>query len=159
MPLSKDLCFVLFLVQFLTISGCTQPGPENKNTFEVEKDLISRLLSQQVIDWNNGDIPAYMLGYLGTDSLRFVSGGTVRSGWEATVERYLNAYPDKKAMGALTFENVDIRPLSGNWAYVFGQYQLRREGDFLDKTGLFTLILQKRPEGWRIVHDHTSTEH
>jgi hypothetical protein len=23
--------------------------------------------------------------------------------------------------------------------------------------GLFTLILRKRPEGWRIIHDHSSS--
>jgi beta-aspartyl-peptidase (threonine type) len=37
---------------------------------------------------------------------------------------------------------------------VRGRWKLAKKNETID--GLYTLILRKLPEGWRIVHDHTS---
>ena len=92
--------------------------------------------------------------YLVLPEERFASGGTEHRGWQATLERYHRAYPDRAAMGTLTFDLREVRLLSPRWAVVFGGYQLERAED--RPSGLFTLLFEKRPEGWRIVHDHTS---
>ena len=76
-------------------------------------------------------------------------------GWQATLDRYHRTYPDRAAMGTLTFDLRAVRVLSAQWAVVFGGYQLERAED--RPSGLFTLLFEKRPEGWRIVHDHTSS--
>lgn len=134
--------------------GCGAVPAQDSAIRAADEAAIRAVLQQQVDAWNQGDIDAFMDGYARTDSLRFASGGTVQTGWQATLERYHRAYPDRAAMGTLTFEVRAVRVLSARWAVVFGGYQLERAAD--RPSGLFTLLFEKRPEGWRIVHDHTS---
>jgi len=44
--------------------------------------------------------------------------------------------------------------LSPDAAIVLGRWALKRTSD--QPHGRFTLIFKRLPEGWRIVHDHTS---
>jgi ketosteroid isomerase-like protein len=57
-------------------------------------------------------------------------------------------------MGTLTFSDLEIEQLGPNSAVALGRWELKRASDSL--YGRFTLILRKTPDGWRIVHDHTS---
>lgn len=70
------------------------------------------------------------------------------------LDRYRHTYPGRTAMGRLTFSDLEINELSPDAAYILGRWQLDREKD--RPGGVFTLIARKFPEGWRIVHDHTS---
>jgi ketosteroid isomerase-like protein len=58
-------------------------------------------------------------------------------------------------MGKLTFSELQIEMLGPDSAYVRGRWQLVTSKD--KPGGLFTLIFKRLPEGWRIVHDHTSS--
>ena len=143
---------VVWLLMACCGLGC---GPAASSGVRADDEAAIRaVLQQQVEAWNRGDIDAFMDGYARTDSLRFASGGTVHTGWQATLDRYHRTYPDRAAMGTLTFDLRAVRVLSAQWAVVFGGYQLERAED--RPSGLFTLLFEKRPEGWRIVHDHTS---
>ena len=113
------------------------------------------MLSTQVAAWNRGDIEAFMDGYARTDSLRFASRASVYRGWSAALERYQTTYPDRAAMGTLAFSHLDIQVLAPQSALVFGRWQLTRAND--TPNGLFTLLVERRADGWRIVHDHTSS--
>ena len=44
--------------------------------------------------------------------------------------------------------------LGSDAALVLGHWHLKREKDEIG--GVFTLVVQRFPEGWRIIHDHTS---
>ena len=138
--------------------GCQPPERTVPAGVPLETDrlTIQRVLDDQVEAWNAGDIEQFMEGYWRSDSLRFASGGNERRGWNTTLERYLDTYPNRAAMGQLTFEDLDIRRLAPTWARVFGRYRLKRDEDLGDLTGLFTLIFEKREGIWVIVHDHTS---
>jgi hypothetical protein len=127
--------------------------------FDSEFDIaeIRALLMQQQRDWNEGDIRSFMEGYVKSDSLRFASGGTVRYGWQAALDRYLETYPDRDAMGQLTFSDLDIDLLADNYALVFGSWALARGGAYDDIGGLFTLLFVRTDDGWRIKFDHTSS--
>ena len=118
-------------------------------------DSIRAVLDQQTAAWNAGSVRGFMDGYAQTDSLRFASGGTVRRGWQAALDGYERGYPDRAAMGTLRFDSLDVRLLAPRWAVVFGRWHLDRAAD--TPNGLFTLLFERRPEGWRIVHDHTSS--
>jgi uncharacterized protein (TIGR02246 family) len=132
----------------------SEAPPEPAVDAEAVESGVRALLDDQVAAWNRGDVEAFMAGYWRSDDLRFASGGDVTFGWDATLERYRTRYPDRAAMGTLSFEDIDVRPLGADHALAFGRYVLERESD--RPTGLFTLLLERRPEGWRIVHDHTS---
>ena len=61
---------------------------------------------------------------------------------------------DGREMGQLAFADLILEPLADTSVVVRGHWQLKlKDGN---PSGLFTLIVQKKPEGWRIVHDHTS---
>ncbi len=107
-------------------------------------------------DWNRGDIEGFMKGYVPTEELRFAGASGVNRGYAATLARYRKAYPGKAGMGQLRFSDLEIVPLSGVYAEVFGRYHLKRGGAYEDATGLFTLLMERRLEGWRILHDHSS---
>src|SRR5438445_6148160 len=70
--------------------------------------------------------------------------------WIATEKKY----SDRAEMGTLTFSNLEITPLSNDSAVALGSWKLNRAND--QPHGRFTLIFRRLPEGWRIVHDHTS---
>lgn len=146
-----------FLLCLLAMSCATPRASLEAPAFDADReaDAIRGVMAAQQAAWNAGDIPAFMDGYLRSDSLRFASGGTVRHGWQATLDGYLNGYPDRAAMGTLTFDLIEVRVLSSEWATVFGRWHLQREADA--PSGLFTLLFRQTPDGWRIVSDHTSS--
>jgi uncharacterized protein (TIGR02246 family) len=122
---------------------------------DTARKAIQQVLDDQDAAWNKGDLDGFMKGYWKSDKLTFFSGNDKTSGWQATLERYQKKYQGEgKEMGKLTFKDVEIELLGPDAAVVRGRFLLVRSKD--KPTGLFTLILKKFPEGWRIVHDHTS---
>jgi ketosteroid isomerase-like protein len=95
-----------------------------------------------------------MNGYWNSNQTEFVSSEGVSRGWQALLERYRRSYPDRKAMGHLTFSDLEIRVECSTAAHALGEYHLQREND--NPSGVFTLNFRKFPEGWRIVVDHTT---
>ena len=74
-------------------------------------------------------------------------------GFDEVLARYQRVYPDAASRGRLRFELVQFRPLRAGAALVIGRYRLDREQP---AEGMFTLVLERRSEGVRIVHDHSS---
>jgi ketosteroid isomerase-like protein len=126
------------------------------HTADPEAAKIRAVLDAQVAAWNRGDLEAYMAGYWHSPDLEFYSGATITRGWQPTLDRYRSRYQAAgKEMGHLTFDGVAIDVLSPTTATARGAWRLQmKQGD--PPHGLFTLILRKFPEGWRIVHDHSS---
>jgi ketosteroid isomerase-like protein len=115
---------------------------------------IESLLARQAAAWNRGDIEGYMAEYWKSDSLLFTSGGKIQRGWKATLEKYKTTYDSPSKMGKLKFSDLSVTQLSKKSAWVFGHWELERSTDH--PGGVFTLILRKFSDGWKIVHDHTS---
>jgi ketosteroid isomerase-like protein len=137
----KKLLF-LFTFLFVGLAGHAQ-----------EKE-IKALLEKQRQDWNNGDITAYMQGYWKSDSLLFVGKSGPKYGWQNTLENYQKGYPDKTAMGFLTFDIKEIKIIDATHAFVLGAWHLKRDKD--EPQGFFTLLLQKFESGWKVIVDHSS---
>lgn len=130
---------------------------EQMNSAKAVQEITDLLMTQEA-DWNRGDTEAFMAGYWRSDSLRFVSSGSVNYGWQVTLDNYHRRYPTPESMGSLTFSELDIRPLTKDWATVFGRFTLvRSEEGGGDITGLFTLVLRRLNTGWVVIQDHTST--
>jgi uncharacterized protein (TIGR02246 family) len=115
---------------------------------------IQSVLTAQQDAWNRGDIDAFMNGYARSTSTVFVSEDEVTRGWETVRERYRQKYSDRTKMGTLSFSDIEVTMLSPDAAVVLGRWRLKRAND--EPHGRFTLIFKRLPEGWRIVHDHTS---
>ena len=115
---------------------------------------IRTLLTMQTEAWNRGDIDGFMEGYWKSDQTEFVGARGVSRGWQALLDRYRRDYPDQKAMGHLSFANLEVHVVCADGAYAIGEFHLQREND--QPAGVFTLYFRKFPEGWRIVVDHTT---
>ena len=121
-----------------------------------EESSIRAVLAAQAAAWNAGDLDGFMNGYTRGPELRFASGGEVTRGWQETLDRYRRRYPDRAAMGALTFSDLEISVLSADAALAFGRWRLRTATG-AEPGGLFTLTLRRENDGrWRVVADHTS---
>ena len=115
---------------------------------------IRAVMHAQVAAWNRGDIDGFMDGYARSDKLEFVSGAKITRGWQTVRDRYRKKYSSREAMGTLKFSDIEIKMLKPNIAVVAGRYELTRKKD--RPHGSFVLTFRHQPEGWRIVHDHTS---
>lgn len=124
-------------------------------TAQSPRKAITRVLEAQVKAWNKGDVEGYMTGYWKSDSTSFVSGGSVLRGYDAVLARYRKNYGTPEKMGTLSFSDLNITVLSPEAAVVTGAWKLVKTND--QPGGRFTLIFRKKPAGWRIVYDHTSS--
>jgi uncharacterized protein (TIGR02246 family) len=116
---------------------------------------IRRLLEEQEQAWNEGDLEGFMGGYWDSPELVFTSGGSVHRGFDDLARRYRETYGTGAEMGRLTFSNLEVHPLGDSAAWALGGWALEHRGESLG--GVFTLILRRFGETWRIAHDHTSS--
>jgi beta-aspartyl-peptidase (threonine type) len=136
----------------LLFAAATASAPQAPRT------AIEKLLADQQAAWNRGDLEGYMAGYWRSPELTFFSGATVTRGWQATLERYRRRYQGEgREMGELRFAEVEVEPLSPDAALTRGRWELAYKSG-KGARGVFTLLVRRFPEGWRIVHDHSSGE-
>lgn len=121
-----------------------------------DSQAVRAVLDAQVEAWNRKDLDGFLAGYWNNPGTVFLSGGDRSDGFEAMRDRYRKRYQGEgRAMGRLEFSGVEIMKLSTDSALARGRWGLTMP-DGKRPAGLFTLILRKKPEGWRIIHDHTS---
>jgi ketosteroid isomerase-like protein len=153
----KFTVFGLLLASFLggiLVTASAGPQPASGKASDTDRAAILEVMTAQQSDWNKGNIRGFMDGYWNSSNLTFAGTRGFTRGWQPVMERYEKSYADKAAMGTLDFSELEIRPLGPDAALVLGRWHLRRQAG--DVGGIFTLVFQKFPQGWRIVHDHTT---
>ncbi len=118
-----------------------------------EQAIRAVLLSQEEA-WNRADVDAFLTGYWNSEELSFSGSNGITRGFAGVRERYEQGYPDQQAMGKLEFSGLEIRLLGPDAALVLGCWHLTRA--IGDVGGVFSLVFRRFPEGWLIIHDHTS---
>lgn len=160
----KRLLVVVITLSFLApVEGASntftnQPRPlDSKPNSRDAKAMaaIRAVLDAQTAAWNRGDVEGFMDGYARSDEIVFISGDTLTHGWQTVLDRYKKGYDTREKMGTLGFSELEIKVIGKDAAVATGRWQLTRDKD--TPHGRFTLIFRRRPEGWRIVHDHTSS--
>jgi ketosteroid isomerase-like protein len=152
---SRFLLYSFFLLLFCgsSISG---QAPTNNSMTDNAKAEVEHVLRVQQEAWNHHDLEGFMAGYWNSPELTFFSGAKENHGWQATIDRYRAVYASPgHEMGKLEFSGLRIKALGADAAFVRGSWQLTMS-DGKTPHGLFTLIFRKFPDGWKIVHDHTS---
>jgi len=137
------------LLLVICVSLSVQLFAQDNNVWEIRK-----LLFAQVVEWNKGSIDGYMKGYWENDSLLFIGSAGPRYGFDATLKRYKEAYPDPDHMGKLTSRITNIQKLSDNYYFVVGTWALQRAMG--NAGGSYPLLLKKIKGKWVIVCDHSS---
>jgi beta-aspartyl-peptidase (threonine type) len=114
---------------------------------------VRAVLQAQDDAWNAGDLERFMDTY--ADDLTFYAGGNILRGRQALTERYRKRYQSEgKEMGKLSFSDLEVIPLTDEAVLARGRWKVVLKNETPD--GLFTLLMRRFPDGWKIVHDHTS---
>ena len=151
----KRLLTAITLIAVTTFStGIQTSATPNKHDTKLEA-AIRAVIEAQRDAWNRGDIEGYMDGYERSEQTVFVSGDNLTRGWQTVLDRYKKNYNTREKMGTLTFSDLEITLPGKESAVVLGRWHLKRVGD--EPHGRFTLIFKKTKQGWKIIHDHTSS--
>jgi ketosteroid isomerase-like protein len=122
--------------------------------------LASRLTAQllrSADDWNRGDLERFMSDYARDSTTSFVEGGHVRRGWDYIHSRYAPRFGPGAQRDSLRFEEIAVRPLGTDHALLTARFVLFRGGQ-TTASGPFSLVLERQTAGWKILHDHTSSD-
>lgn len=150
MRTSLGSLIIVFLVVTVFTPARSSEGPDDP------KAAVEHVLRTQQDAWNHHDLDAFLAGYWNSADLTFFSGAKQTSGWQATLDRYRATYASPgHEMGTLEFSELRIEMLGSEAAFVRGAWHLTMP-DGKTPHGLFTLIFRKFPDGWKIIHDHTS---
>jgi uncharacterized protein (TIGR02246 family) len=121
-------------------------------------------LDQQLEAWNRGDLDAFCAGY--DEDALFISPSGSTKGRDEILSRYRKRYTDREAMGTLSFEILEMRPVQGVEISMLGDSSPGRVHtvsvaarwiltypDREEAAGLTLIVLQRRGDGWSIIHD------
>jgi len=120
-----------------------------------DRQSIQTLFESSCAAWNRGDIDGYLAGYWHSDKVRWISGGTVRYGFEGIASAYRTRFSTPDDMGKLEVANLEIQNLGDVDALVFGAWT--QTTDAARHHGVFTVHVKKIEGRWLIVSDHSST--
>jgi beta-aspartyl-peptidase (threonine type) len=119
--------------------------------------LITAQLERSASDWNRGDLEAFLSDYAQESTTTFIDGRRAREGIGFIRGNYAPRFSPGARRDSLHFEEVNVRRLSPTLALVTARFILQR-GSEITASGPFTLVMDRRPEGWKILHDHSSSD-
>jgi beta-aspartyl-peptidase (threonine type) len=141
------------LVIVFVVLGAVRLLGTSAQGHDADTNAITAVLSAQQSAWNRGDVDTFLVGYWRSNELTFSGSSGVSRGWDGVLARYRKTYPDRATMGQLDFSDLEFRFLGPDAALVLGDWHLKRENEV---GGVFSLVWQRFPDGWKIIHDHTS---
>ena len=105
--------------------------------------------------FNRGDLDGHLAIYI--EAATMMTGSGPRPGRDRIKAGFSTKYFDAegKPFQQLGFDSLAVHSLGSDHAYVTARWSLTGGGR-PELGGWFTLIWEKRPEGWRVLHDHTS---
>ena len=116
---------------------------------------VDTLLTASARAWNGGDLDGFLAWYRRGPETTYIGSVGLVHGWDGIHARYAPGFEPGAARDSLRFEELETRPLGPDLGLATARYVLFA-GDSVTATGLFTLVLRQLPEGWRIIHDHSS---
>ncbi len=119
------------------------------------RTAVDSLLAESARAWNGGDLDGFLYWYRNAPETTYIGSVGLVSGWEGIRARYAPYFEPGAKRDSLRFVGIETRPLGSDLGLATARYVLFDE-DSVTATGPFTLVLQRRPEGWRIIHDHSS---
>ena len=118
---------------------------------------LERMMKTAEAAWNRGDLQAFVLDYEDSPETTFIGRSVTRGGRQAILDRYRRSYPDRERMGTLTYSEMVVRMVAADLAIMTGRFELKRTAaGGGDASGRFTLVWKRTPNGWKIIHDHSS---
>jgi uncharacterized protein (TIGR02246 family) len=117
---------------------------------------VVKIITRQEDAWNKGDLDAFASAYKNSPDILFL-GSHISKGFSEMIAEYKHDYPNKEAMGTLSFSDPEPRVLDDHYAILVGRYKLERsKKSGGNAEGAFSMVLEKTKEGWKIILDHTT---
>ncbi len=152
----RPACFLLLLSALLTAPMRAQKEGAGLSVLPQGELEIVKVLVAQERAWNDGDLNGFLTGYKHSPQTTFVSG-SVQHGSDEMAAHYRTTYPTRDSMGTLSFSDLEPRLLDEHYAVLTGKYHLERNKKAGGNAqGIFSLVFEKTPDGWKIILDHTS---
>ena len=121
--------------------------PTTAETF----DAVSNTLDAAAEAWSSGDVEAVMATYVQDEPLLVFLGDTPLKGPDSVRAALQARAAQPGGLGQMTYEWFETLQFDVNTTVVSGRVLMRREGK--THRGLFTRVLRRTEDGWRIVHD------
>jgi ketosteroid isomerase-like protein len=146
----------------IVLGGCrgsarSTPAPSPDSDSAALTHLIAAQLDRSASDWNRGDLDGFLSDYAPESTTTFIDGRRARAGIAFIRSNYAPRFSPGANRDSLHFEELKVRGLSPTLALVTARFILRR-GSEVTASGPFTLVMERRPEGWKILHDHSSSD-
>jgi beta-aspartyl-peptidase (threonine type) len=104
--------------------------------------------------WNRADLKGHLSIY--AEDVTFMTRSRPRPGVAPIEESFSKKYfQDGRPKQRLSFEDIAVRPLGRDAALETGRFVLSGGGE-PEQSGWFTLVWVRTPQGWKVVHDHSS---
>jgi uncharacterized protein (TIGR02246 family) len=150
------------LLPALLLAACRAGGrpataPLPRSDGAALNQQITAQLARAAADWNRGDVEGFLSDYAPESTTTFVDGRRARHGFDFIRQRYAPLFAPDARRDTLQFEEVEARRLSPTLALVTARFILVR-GGAPTASGPFTLVMERRSTGWKILHDHTSSD-
>ncbi len=112
-------------------------------------DSAKAFMNEQAAAWNKGDLDAFCASY--ADDTTFITPNGLTKGRDQVLARYKKRYPDKAAMGTLSFEFLDARVAPGSVS-VMAKWTLSYPNK-PSASGNTLVVLHPRGPSWMVVQD------
>ena len=141
------------------LAACRASGqpPESAPGAPSLQRQITAQLERAAADWNRGDLDGFLSDYAPESTTTFVDGLRARRGINFIRGNYAPRFSPGARRDSLHFAEIETRSLSSTLALVTARFILQ-QGSEVTASGPFTLVMERRPEGWRILHDHSSRD-
>lgn len=143
---------LLALALFLAATPVSAQTPSSATS-----DHVKRVLLQNAKGFEAGDFPLLDSIWAHDEGVTVFESGYANYGWEDYRDHHLK--PEVEEMKNVKYALSDIKPaVDGKTAWATFKYTISAdyEGKRIDGNGLGTAVLQRRADGWKIVHWHTS---
>jgi uncharacterized protein (TIGR02246 family) len=137
------------------VSACASSGQSGGDVSgsNVPNHLV-QLMHESAAAWNRADLDGFLSTYA-RDAVFMGNPPTV--GMDAIRERYQRTYfRDGRPRDQLAFDELQTTMLGPNHALMTGRCILTNPTDNKQSFCRFTLIWERRADGWKMIHDHSS---
>ncbi len=150
-------CFArpVALALLTALAGCAHQPATTTPLRDPRFTACEAVLQAQVAAWNRGDLDGFAAGYHRSPHTVFTSTSGTTVGHAKMLARYRKGYPDRGAMGRLSFSGLTYEPLKEDEVLVRGIWRLTGTTKGAPY-GRFVLVMRRLDGAWRVVLDYTN---
>ena len=131
------------------------PTVSNAQAATNQRQEVLAFIRAYIDAFNRADMNAFVDAYAQRSDLIRIKNGEVTRGWEAI----RNEANHTKGADRVSAGVVEVVSLSATMALAVVPFAatVNTQQGVVQLRGAMSLVVQKTPDGWRIIHDHTSS--